>query len=366
MNITGIQTVRNVMPKKDPTWRFALGAFPDSRGLVVKLPTDTGYTGVGYVGSDSPFAGGGADFMETVLKRFEPCVKGQNPFNMEKILGDIDRVPLNDLSPDAVSTERARMRARSAIDMALHDLAGLALNVPVYQLLGGLVREEIPVIRIMALKEPAEMAAVALDLRNDGYKYMKIKLDGNSAKDVERVKRVRDAVGPKVHLTVDANQSYSPEAAVDAIGEMAKYGVELVEQPVAAGDIEGLVAVSRKAKIPIEAHESVDSPIKVFNLAKSGFSGYMNVSVTLGGLRSLKTVADICKLAGVKCVISCVGTRILSAASMHFVAASGNIDFACQVGEFSRFNGDPASGLEVENGMLRVPHYPGLGVQVNV
>ncbi|MBI4329944.1 MAG: mandelate racemase/muconate lactonizing enzyme family protein [Chloroflexi bacterium] len=365
MKIKSIRITPNVMPKKDPTWRIALGAFPESRGLLVEIGTDTAHTGLGYVGLDSPYRGSSAPILRAAFEAFEPQLAGQDPLNLEKIISGLQAVPVDFPAAGEADMARARMRAISTIDMALHDILGKTLNVPVYQLLGGLVREEIPVIRIMALKEPAEMAEVALGLRNEGYKYIKIKLEGNMARDIQRIRRIRAAVGPEVHLTVDANQSYSAPGAIEAASQWQKYGIELVEQPVPADDIEGLTEVSRRAIIPVEAHESVDTPDRVFKLAKTDFAGYMNVSVILGGLRSLKTIVDVCKLAGVKCVISCVGTRILSAASMHFVASCSHIDFACQLGEFTRFNNDPAGGLEVQDGMLRVPTAPGLGVRLN-
>ncbi len=355
-----------MMPKQDPGWRIALGAFPESRGLLVRIATDTRHTGFGYSGADGPYKGTGADVLKEAFHRFGRCLAGKDPLRMEKLLVDVDEVDLSDLCRDQADLDRGRMRAKSAIDIALHDLAGKALGVPVYQLLGGLVREEAPVIRIMALKEPEEMARIALELTGEGYRYIKIKLEGILDQDVARVKAIRQAVGDKTHLTVDANQSYDARGAIEMVGALEQYHIELVEQPVPAGDIQGLLAVSRTIRSPIEAHECVDTPARVFSLAKTGFFGFMNLSVTLGGLRSLKTVVDVCRLAGIKCVISCVGTRILSAASMHFIASCGHLDFACQIGEFARFNNDPATGLEIDNGMLRVSHRPGLGIQVNI
>ncbi len=369
MQITAVQTIPNIMPKHDPAWRIAYGAFPDSQGLLVKILTDSGLTGFGYGSSNPPYKTIPQGFLQSVFDRFAPCLVGQNPFNLERILTDIDHAPLSGLSNQPDDIEWGRTRARSAIEIALHDLSGKALGVPIYQLLGGMVREEVPVRRIIAIKEPVDMAKNALRLCQEGYRYIKIKLEGDPVKDIQRIKAVRESVGVDVHLTVDANQSYSTKDAIEAIKEMERYNIDLVEQPVPEHDVEGIIEVSRASRgttCQVEAHETVDTVDKVFQLAKSDFTGFFNVSLTLGGFRSLKTAVDICKLAGVKCVITCIGTRLLSAASLHFAASCANLDYACQLGEFARFHNDPASGLEVENGMLRVPRGPGLGIQVNV
>ena len=82
----------------------------------------------------------------------------------------------------------------------------------------------------------------------------------------------------------------------------------------------------------------------------------------LGGLQEAKTAAEICRLGNFSLRVQATGSRLLAAACMHFVAATGNISYACELGEFSRLLEDPFEGMDVENGMLRVPSAPGLGV----
>ncbi len=369
MKISDIHVIPIVLPKVDRTWKIAYGAVPESQGIVVKLQTDQGHAGFGYTGTKPPDQFIPPGIVQAAMDRIIPSLIGQDAFNVEKILADVEVIPLSDLSKKPPEVEWARIMAKSAIDMALHDVKAKALGIPLYQLLGGLVRDEVSIIRIIPIKDPDGMAKNAADLCREGYKYIKIKLEGNHTKDIERVRAVRLAVGPDVHLTVDANQSYSRKSAIAAIKDMERYRIELVEQPVPVTDWEGLVEVSLASvamNCLVEAHESVQTPDNVFRLLKSDFAGCMNVSVILGGLVTLRTVVNMCKLAGVKCVITCIGSRILSAASIHFVASLSSVDYACQIGEFARFQNDPASGLEVENGFLRVPKGPGMGIMVNV
>ncbi|MBI4333255.1 MAG: mandelate racemase/muconate lactonizing enzyme family protein [Chloroflexi bacterium] len=368
MKITKVMVTPITMPKQDPTWRTAHGSSPASDGLVVQLFTDGPHTGYGYAGADAPFRGSNSAILQQVLGKLYRWVTGQNPFDMEKILTSVDSAPLEDIAgAAAIEVFRARMRAKAAIDIALHDLVAKALGIPLYQFFGGLVREEVPILRILAIKEPAEMAKSAIKLRREGYTYLKIKLEGNPAKDVERVKAVREAVGPGIHLTMDGNCSYTdPKVAIEAIKQMESYGLEVAEQPTPADDWESLAQVTRGVNCLVEAHESANTLESIFQLVHKKVASCISVSATQSGLRAMRTAADICRVGKVKFIVVCMGTHIVSAASMHFVAATSGVDYACQFGEFARFTGDPTSGLEIRNGMMRVPTGPGLGIRVNV
>jgi len=352
VKIAHVEIVPAVMPREDPEWRFALGGGGEAQGFIVKLTTDDGLLGFGYtnVTAHHGVSQGG---LHAALETYTELLTGEDPFNIEKLLGILNRVL------------RGNKGAQAAIDMALHDLQAKALDLPLYALLGGLVREEIPIIRILALKEPAQMAANALKLVEQGYSYLKIKLDGDAGKDLERVKEIRKAVGDTIHLTVDANQTYSPKAAIITLKRMQEYGVDLCEQPVRADDWQGLAAVTRAVDCLIEAHESALIIEDIFGLVKDRVVDVINLKIgQIGGLRIAKAAAAICKLGDVGIRVGATGSRILAAASMHFVASTENISYACELGEFSRLLNDPADGLEVEGGILKVPLSPGIGVSL--
>jgi len=367
VKIKDVQSIPVVLIKDDPEWKNALAASPTLGGIVLKIYTDKNIVGVGYAGADAPYKGVRSHILEAVLHEYRQYLIGKDPFNREKILDEIDQIPLSDIPVgEPFDGFRARVVAKSPIDVALHDIVAKSAGLPLYQLLGGLVREEIPVLRILAIKEPKEMAENAVRLAKQGYKYIKIKVEGVPDKDIERVRAIRDSVGPQIHLTIDANQSYSPEGAIEVIQQVEKYSIEIVEQPVAAEDFEGLAEVNRQVNCLVEAHESADSPESIFRLVKDKVVGCISVPVAEGGLLEARRAIDICRLGDVKCLVACVGSRILSAACMHLVASTSNIHYACQIAEFPRFINDPATGLEVDNGVLRVPSAPGLGIEVNI
>ena len=349
MKIENVEIIPVIMPKMDPEWRFALGANPQSQGFILKLTTDGGCTGLGY-SMAAAHHGSSQGGLKAALETYANHLIGQNPFNIENIFGIMDRALLGNDD------------AKAAVDFALHDLQAKALGIPLYALIGGLVREEIPIIRILALKEPGEMAANALNLVEEGYLYLKIKLDGNPAKDLARVKEIRKAVGGAIHLTVDANQTYTPKLAIDTLKRMHESGIELCEQPVRADDWIGLAAVTRAVDCMVEAHESALHLENIFRLVKDKVVDSINLGSF--GPRIGKIAAAICKLGDVSCRVGAFGSRLLAAGEMHLVAATENISYACELGEFSRLLNDPVEGLEVERGMLRVPSSPGVGVNL--
>jgi L-alanine-DL-glutamate epimerase-like enolase superfamily enzyme len=352
MKITDIAIRLAVMPKEDKEWRFALGGEPLAKGFFVKLMTDEGLTGYGYAG-EAAHHGVSDGAVQAALEKYGEILKGHDPFDTGKIFPLMDRsLPGNN-------------EAQSGIDLALHDLQAKKLGLPLYALLGGAIRKEIPVMRILALKEPAQMAENALKLTAQGYSYIKVKFGGEPAKDVARIREVRKAVGDDIHLIVDMNQSYLAKSAIATLKRAEEYGVDICEQPVRADDWEGLAAVTRAVDCLVEAHESALSLESVFALVKGRVVDSINLKVgQIGGLRKAKIAAAICKLGNVALRTGETGSRLLAAASMHFVASTENIAYACELGEFSRILNDPAYGLEVENGVLTVPSAPGIGVPV--
>ena len=341
------------MRKEDPTWRFALAASPVTDGHVLRLATDDGHEGFGYA-SATPHMGSTKDTLAAELELFRPLVVGKDPHNIEAILIALDRAL------------RGAPQAKAAIDCALHDLKARALGVPLNVLFGGQVRDSVPILRILAIKTPAEMAAAAQKLVDKGYRYLKIKVHGEVAEDVARVAAIRKQVGDDVHLTIDANQSYSPKDAIVALNRMAEHRIDLCEQPVNADDFEGLALVTRSVPVTVEADEAAGSLHEVFELVSRRAVDAVSLKIPkLGGLRNTLAAARLCEAAHIQYRLgAAVGSRLLSAQALHFACAMPGIDYACELGEFDRLLDDPFEGLEVANGVLTLPSGPGSGVRL--
>src|SRR3954471_621008 len=352
MKVKSVEFEQCVMPLEDKNWKFALGSSPTSRGWIVRLTSDEGHTGYGYSNS-SPHMGSTFESLPHELERFKPHVLGKDPFAIESILQELDR------------SLAGGSQAKAGIDCALHDLCARALGLPLYNLLGGQVRESVPVLRIVAIKTPSEMADQAQKLLDQGYRYFKIKVHGDVEEDVARVKAIRERVGADAHLTIDANQSYSPKDAITAINRMAEFRLDLVEQPVSRRDLKGLELVTRSVPVVIEADEGAGTVDEIMTLVSNRIVDAVSLKLPkLGGLRNALAAARICEAGGVRCRLGAhVGTRLLNAHAIALAAALPQVDYACEVGEFARMYGDPFGGIEVVDGALSVPDGPGCGVE---
>lgn len=341
------------MRKEDPTWRFALGASPITDGHVLRIATEDGREGFGYA-SATPHMGSTKDTLAAELDLFRPLVIGKDPHNIEAILIELDRAL------------RGAPQSKAAIDCALHELVARALGIPLNALFGGQVRDQVPILRILAIKTPAEMATAAQKLVDKGYRYLKIKVHGEVAEDVARVAAIRKQVGDDVHLTIDANQSYTAKDAIAALSRMAEHRIDLCEQPVDAGDIEGLALVTRTVPVTVEADEAAGSLRDIFELVCQRAVDAVSLKIPkLGGLRNTLAAARLCEAAHVQYRLgAAVGSRLLSAQALHLACAMPGVTYACELGEFDRLLDDPFEGLEVVNGVLTLPSGPGSGVRL--
>ena len=151
-------------------------------------------------------------------------------------------------------------------------------------------------MRFLALKTPEETAGIAAKLFEQGYRYFKIKVHGDVAEDVARVKAIRTRLGLEAHLTIDANQSYSAKAAIHAINRMAEYGLDLVEQPVPRNDLQGLAVVTRSVPVVVEADEGAGTVDEIMRLVTNRIVDAVSLKLPkLGGLRNALAAARICE-----------------------------------------------------------------------
>lgn len=352
MIIKTVDATPCILRKDDPTWRFALGASPTTNGVVLRLETESGHIGYGYA-SATAHMGSAMTTLAAELDLFRPHLVGQDANNSEAVMAGLDRVL------------RGSQQAKAAVDCALYDLQARALGVPLNRLFGGLVRTEVPILRILAIKTPDEMAAQAQKLFDKGYRYFKIKVHGEVDDDVARVKAIRKQVGTEAHLTIDANQSYTVKDAVTAISRMSEFGLDLAEQPVHIDDREGLALVTKMVPVTVEADEAAGSLKDVYELVSRRQVDAVSLKIPkLGGLRNTVAAARICEAGGIKYRFgAAVGSRLLSAHAIHLACALPGVDYACELGEFDRLLDDPFEGIEIENGVLKLPTGPGCGVR---
>jgi len=334
--------------------------------VVIKLYTDEGITGLGEGSTLGPFYCG--ESQETVMgiighHLFPKVLDGEDPFNIDLIHRHMDKV----VYENSV--------AKSAIDFAIHDIMGKALNVPVYRLIGGKFTDRIPLRASVGIASPEAMAERAKAIVDAGFQGIKMKVGLKPYEDIDRVKAIREAVGKEAIIDIDVNGAYSPKEAIAVLNKVADCAPILVEQPVSRDDLEGLALVKRSVNLPIGACESALTLSQILRVIRMDAADFFNYKISRsGGFFRGKQAVHMMEAAGLFAVGSeQLGFGIELAAQAHFAVstsilklpggyAAGIIGMA---GTFhsTGFTGDIVDETPlVQDGRLRVPERPGLGV----
>lgn len=352
MAITAVSIVPLDQKLTDPNWRFVSGPVSAVPGFVLHVTNERGITGYGYVRALVPLDRPPAE-IRAVLDRLVPRLKGQEEAAIHETMDALDAL------------EPGWPRIKAAIECALFDLHARTLGIPLSDLLGGRRHDSAPQLRMIALKQPDEMAGDAGRLVEDGYRFLKIKISGDPALDIARVRAIRQCVGTKARLMVDANQTYSTELALKTLPKMAEHGVELFEQPTPAADTDGLARLS-EALAPhiVEADESAQSLPQILHLASKRIVGSISLRIAnLGGIRNVLAAAAICEAAGVHYRFGATfAPRIYQAQALAVALTLPQLYFAHELAEFQQLQPDPFAGLDVRNGDLTALDGPGSGV----
>ena len=253
--------------------------------------------------------------------------------------------------------------------MALWDLTGRALGVPVYRLLGGRVRDRVPLSWSLAVADPRAEVDEARERIAHGHRIFKIKTGAAPlAEDIERVRRLRAAVGPAVSLRVDANQGWDRPTAQQAVRALEPYTLDFVEQPVPRWDLEGLAFVAERAPMPIMADESCCSDHDALALARRGAISILSLKLTKsGGLLGSLAIARIAAAAGMGCYVGCmIETSLGTAAYLHLALAAAPVTWGCELFGPLLLAGDVTEQpVQYADGCILALDGPGWGVDVD-
>ena len=256
--------------------------------------------------------------------------------------------------------------AKAALEVALHDAWARAADRPLVELLGGRVGEVMRNDMTVSLEEPATMAQRAREAVAAGHEILKIKLGHDIDEDRARLAAVAEAA-PAARLRLDANQGWLPEQAIEIISGFEADGlpVELVEQPVAAGDVEGLARVTAAVSLPIMADEAVWSAADAHRLIEARACDLLNIKLAkTGGLRGAIEVADAARLAGIDCMLGAMmEPRISITAAAHLALAHPAVTMIDLDPPAWFTTALPRGGIVQERGVLRLSGGPGLGLE---
>jgi muconate cycloisomerase len=259
--------------------------------------------------------------------------------------------------------------ARAAVEMALWDLNGRALGVPVHRLLGGRVRERVPLSWSLAVEQPEAELAEARELVARGHRIFKIKTAAHPlAEDVARVRAIREAVGPDVRLRVDANQGWDRPTALRAIRAMEACDLDFIEQPLPRWDLDGLAEIARSVSVPVMADESCASPQDALAIARRGGVAILALKLTKSaGLANTMAIARIAEAAGLGCYVGCmIETSLGTAAYLQVALAAAPVTWGCELFGPLLLRGDVVrEPVRYADGCILALDGPGLGVDVD-
>ena len=374
MKIQSIETI----PVRLPTRRVHQWAnlkTPIGVYLLVKLTTDDGWTGLGeapalkdWGGDHMRYYGETPASVAAVIRDIlAPGIEGEDPRRIEWI---------HTLMDQAV---KGYPYSKAAIDMALYDVAGKAAGVPAYQLLGGLYQESVPISHSIGLMDMDEAVAEVQRVKAEGVKTIKLKGGVEPKRDVELLRRVREALGPDMNLTVDANNGYrSAKEAVRVTKAMEPYNILYMEQPVEG--LDAMAEVTRRVDTPIMADESAWTTWDVLEIIEKKAADIISIYTTKpGGLLKAKKVAAIAEAAGFPCNVNgSVEMGVGNAANVHLAASTAAVNLACVIpvttpdaeatGRIAGiyYKDDIVTEpFEFADGAVKVSHRPGLGIELD-
>lgn len=340
--------------------RSARGTHAASPFLLVKVHTDEGIMGLGEVSCTPRWSGEdhftAQHFIQTILA---PAIIGEDPRQVEALNLKIERgVARNPFT-------------KAALEMALWDIFGKSVNLPVYRLLGGPVREAVATKWSISGQEPEHAAEIAAWAVEQGFGAMKVKVGLDPASDLARVTAVRKAAGDAIRLGMDANGGWPVRVALDVIPRFREQNLFFVEQPVGQWDIAGMAQVRRKISLPVIADESVYTTHDATAIVRAEAADVLSVYVgKAGGIGNARKVVGVAQAAGLACTIgSNLEMGIGSAAMIHLAMATGGVraeEFPCDIIGPLYYEDDLLTEpLLLGKGRAQPHERPGLGVELD-
>lgn len=349
MKITGITTEEYRWPRNRPITN-GLHTYSDVEFALVRIQTDEGVEGIGL--------GSGGGIWRSTIERLAPLLIGEDPVNVERLWAKM-------WVPKLIGRRGLTTRAISSIDIGLWDIRAKIANLPLYKLLGG-YRDAVPTYVAGGYYEEGkglkELAAEMEENVKLGARAIKMKVGAVPiGEDAERVRVVRDAIGPDVKLLVDANCAYRWYTAVQFARRIEDYDIFWFEEPVLPDDYDGHRKLAEKTSIPIATGENEYTRYGFRDLIRHDAAAIFNADAkVLGGVTEFMKVAALAQANDLD--IAPHGSQDIH---VHLVAAIPN----GLILEFYRDNFDPMWGRIYKttialnpDGTVSPPSVPGIGV----
>jgi L-alanine-DL-glutamate epimerase-like enolase superfamily enzyme len=353
LKITGIGIYKSDIELKEP-FRIAIMEIKTAQSLFIKIRTNKDIYGMGEANPTWSITGetqainlaGAADLARLLL--------GKNPLDIESRMREIDTFLVRNST------------LRSAFDMALYDISGKAAKLPLYALIGG-GKRSFWTDNTIGIADADSMAEKAADYKQKGFQAIKVKLGTTADQDIDRIQKIREAVGDEIPIRIDANQGWDYRTAVTVLSALEPMGIEYCEQPTAFWDYENMRRIRQNTSIAIMADESLFDLHDAFKLAAMGCCDYFNIKLAKsGGIHTALKINAVAESSGIRCMVGCMmETRLGLTAAAHVVSARPNIHYADLDGCLALTEDPVTGGAEYDVGEITLPENPGHGADVD-
>ena len=367
MRITDIQTF-DLQCDIEPSFGWSQGWINKRNTTIVKISTDSGLVGWGE---------GAASAL--IRDWIGPLLIGRDPMQRNQLWELMFSSLYNGNNFVGIAGS-----AVSAIDIALWDLAGKASGLPIHTLLGGKIRDRIPVyatgLYYTENEFPHRLIEEARGYVTQGFSGMKTKVGGlDIDQDVERVKAIREAIGPNVRLMIDANEGYNASSAIQVGQKLSDLDISWFEEPVNAQDIDAYLQVKNALSIPIAGGENLRSRFEFKDyLSRRAYDIVQPDVMHCGGITEMMRIAAVANAHGIQVNPHVWGSPIMIAASLHVTSTLPPCPTARAVKPYvhepvMEFDRTPsaireelcAKPFHQEDSSIAVPDGPGLGIEVD-
>jgi L-alanine-DL-glutamate epimerase-like enolase superfamily enzyme len=336
-------------------YTIAYETFTHAENLFVHLETDTGLMGIG--------AGSPAE--DVTGENIESCELALN----EHACALFEGMALSDVFSMLKTMETkmaATPAAMAAMDIALHDLMGKALNRPLVEILGQ-VHTSMPTSITIGIKSLDEMLAEADEYTGRGFRILKVKTGMDVDQDIERVCRLKDHVNADVRIRVDANQGYDVDQYKKFLAGTKGTRLEFVEQPLHVDNTAAMAELSEEERNFSMADESLLKPADAYDLIHPPQPfGLFNIKLMkCGGIAPGLEIARIARRCSIGLMWGCMDeSRVSIAAALHAAFASPATRYLDLDGSLDLARDMVDQGFVIDDGVMRLTDRPGLGVRI--
>ncbi len=360
MKVTGIEAYHVCVPLAQPyVLSKKYGTVHEAQAVVVEVRTDEGLVGWGESDPMPPFT---EETWGSVFAAIEhhlgPCLVGQDPREINRINAEFDRVL------------HGNLLAKGALDVALWDILGRSLGAPVYRLLGGAVRREIPLLWPFGSGTPEEDVERISAKMEEGYRTFMVKMGALGIEtEIERARAIEKAFGDRIHVNVDANQGWDLAQTIAFMEGTRDCRIDFVEQPLPVEQGWAAGVLRSRATHPLSVDEGLQSLADAAELASRHAVDVFSLKISKnGGITRAREIAGLARAFGIECLMnSMIELGVSQAAALHLGASLPNLlDCGQCYMSTLRLSDDVTDfASNIEKAVARVPDGPGLGVTID-